>query len=356
MAGHVIQGFFLGRSRPAFDAPARPDANTRNRPGPPDLAHGDGRAAQRRPAPGAPTIDRRSGGSASFAIDPVRIGLARGGGQPLPGPLLAKMEAAFAADFSAVRVHVGAQAARIGALAFTTGSDLYFAPGQYQPGSARGQQLIGHELAHVIQQRQGRVRTPQNGVAVVQDPLLEAEADRLGMRAATHIQRFAGSRHAAAPIQRATGRGLIQRAAPAAAAAQVNTAASLTIRGVAFYGKSSQGKGHAEMQALDEFVQSVRLQTENHAKSEDFENAAAREVTAMLTGATKTVSCPAVPVCVACATILQALGFATAADGTVYSTTASGGVGWGVSAVVQSFLDRAGHGQALKTALAKGAK
>jgi len=107
-------------------------------------------------------------------------------GKPLPQTVLAKMEAALGADFSAVRVHVGPQAARIGALAFTTGNDLYFAPGQYQPDNVRGQQLIGHELVHVIQQRQGRVRAPGSGTFVVNDRALEAEADRLGIMAAAH--------------------------------------------------------------------------------------------------------------------------------------------------------------------------
>jgi hypothetical protein len=86
-----------------------------------------------------------------------------------------------------VRVHVGPQAERIGAVAFTMGSDLYFAPGRYQPESAHGQQLLGHELAHVVQQRAGRVRNPfGSGVAVVQDHALEAEADRLGRHAAAY--------------------------------------------------------------------------------------------------------------------------------------------------------------------------
>jgi hypothetical protein len=297
-------------------------------------------------------IAQRFGGNESFSVDPGRIGLARGGGAALPAALLAKMEAAFGADFAAVRVHIGSQATRIGALAFTTGNDLYFAPGQYQPGTVRGQQLIGHELAHVIQQRQGRVRAPGGGLAVVQDAILEAEADRLGTRAAAHIQRFAapGARNASPAPRHAFVRGPIQRAG------QVDTRATLLIAGASFSGVSSRGKGHAEMQALDEFIQSIRIQTENHPKSEDFENAAAQNATDTLTGATKTVSCPAVPVCVACATILQALGFVVAADGTAYSAEASGGVEWGVSAVVRSFLDRAGHTAALKTALAKGAK
>jgi hypothetical protein len=106
----------------------------------------------------------------------------------LPDAVRGKMEAALGADFSNVRVHVGPQADRIGAIAFTLGSDIYFAPGRYQPDTVHGQQLLGHELAHVVQQRQGRVRNPMgSGVAVVQDGALEAEADRLGQIAAAHV-------------------------------------------------------------------------------------------------------------------------------------------------------------------------
>jgi hypothetical protein len=95
------------------------------------------------------------------------------------------MEEFFKADFSDVRVRVGPEAPAIGALAFTIGSTLFFAPGQYQPEAPQGRRLIGHELAHVLQQRAGRVRHPAGaGIAIVQDAALEAEAERLGMRAA----------------------------------------------------------------------------------------------------------------------------------------------------------------------------
>jgi len=68
-------------------------------------------------------------------------------------------------------------------LAFTHGSNIHFAPGQYDPSSARGQQILGHELAHVVQQRTGRVRNPfGTGLAVVQDPALEAEAEQTSRR------------------------------------------------------------------------------------------------------------------------------------------------------------------------------
>ena len=142
------------------------------------------------PAPafaGRPGAVQRQGAGGAFAVEAGALGLAAGAGRPLPDALRGKMEAALGADFSGVRVHVGPQAERIGAIAFTLGSDIYFAPGRYQPETIHGQQLLGHELAHVVQQRAGRVRNPLGtGLAVVQDHGLEAEADRLGQRAAMH--------------------------------------------------------------------------------------------------------------------------------------------------------------------------
>ena len=106
-------------------------------------------------------------------------------GQRLPAAVQQKMEAFFNANFSRVRIHVGPEAAAIGALAFTHGTDLYFAPGHYNPTTPQGQRLLGHELTHVTQQMAGRVRNPlASGIAVVQDPALEAEAEQMGQRAA----------------------------------------------------------------------------------------------------------------------------------------------------------------------------
>ncbi len=74
----------------------------------------------------------------------------------------------------------------MGAQAFTQGENIHFAPGQYAPHSNTGMELIGHELAHVVQQREGRVAATAQakGAAINADPRLEAEADDLGARAA----------------------------------------------------------------------------------------------------------------------------------------------------------------------------
>ena len=146
--------------------------------------------AQRKAAPGAPppnagraqTVQRKS----ANGVDAFRVPLQpKSGGQPLPSEVRSKMEAAFGTDFSDVRVHVGHEASRIGAIAYTWGSNIHFAPGHYNPHTLQGQKVLGHELWHVVQQKSGRVKNPfGSGVAVVQDHSLEAEADRMGLKAA----------------------------------------------------------------------------------------------------------------------------------------------------------------------------
>jgi hypothetical protein len=133
--------------------------------------HPSGRAIQRKSANGVE----------AFQV-PLRQ---KAGGLPLPSDVRTKMENAFGADFSNVRVHIGHEVSSLGAIAYTWGTNIHFAPGQYNPHTIQGQKLLGHELWHVVQQQQGRVRNPfGGGVAVVQDHALEAEADRMGARAA----------------------------------------------------------------------------------------------------------------------------------------------------------------------------
>ena len=135
------------------------------------------------------TTVQRQGGGSGFAVDPSVLRKA-GPGIALPEALRLRMEQALGAGFADVRIHVGPQAASIGAVAFTAGSDLYFAPGRYQPETAEGRRLLGHELAHVVQQRQGRVQGAPGAVTVVQNAALEAEADLAGLRAAAGLTSY----------------------------------------------------------------------------------------------------------------------------------------------------------------------
>ena len=105
----------------------------------------------------------------------------------LPPDLQNKMEGAMGQDFSDVKIHKDSQQATdAGALAYAQGNDIHFAPGQFNPNTASGQKLIGHEFAHVKQQREGKVKPTKvqgKGVEVNDDPGLEKQADELGEKA-----------------------------------------------------------------------------------------------------------------------------------------------------------------------------
>jgi hypothetical protein len=132
--------------------------------------------------PSGPTIQRKGANGVEAFRVPLRP---KAGGLPLPSDVRTKMETALGGDFSDVRVHIGHEATSLGAIAYTWGTNIHFAPGQYNPHTIQGQKLLGHELWHVMQQKAGRVRNPfGGGVAVVQDHALEAEADRMGVKAA----------------------------------------------------------------------------------------------------------------------------------------------------------------------------
>ncbi|MDZ8188765.1 MAG: DUF4157 domain-containing protein [Nostoc sp. ChiSLP02] len=110
-----------------------------------------------------PMVQRR--GEAGMAANPdleTSINQARGSGQPMADNIREPMEVAFGADFSDVKVHTDSQSdllnQSIQARAFTTGQDVFFRQGEYKPGSRGGQELLAHELTHVVQQNGGAVQ------------------------------------------------------------------------------------------------------------------------------------------------------------------------------------------------------
>jgi hypothetical protein len=88
-------------------------------------------------------------------------------GAPLPDATRAAMEDKLGHDMGAVRVHTDARAAdtaeALGARAVTAGEDVFLNRGQYAPETPVGRQLLGHELAHVVQQRNAAAATPPAG-------------------------------------------------------------------------------------------------------------------------------------------------------------------------------------------------
>ena len=108
-------------------------------------------ALQRSPA-GEPLEVGLEGGPVS-ADTAARIQSKRGGGSPLSDGMRQTMESSLGSPLDDVRLHTDGESAslneRLGARAFTTGSDIFFGAS----GSPGDQGLLAHELTHVVQQR-----------------------------------------------------------------------------------------------------------------------------------------------------------------------------------------------------------
>ena len=161
-------------------------------------------------------LQRKASGVESSADTPTLPS----SGSSLPAPVQEKMEGAFGADFSDVRVHADSAApSQVGAIAYAQGRDIAFAPGQYAPSGQAGQELIGHELTHVVQQSGGQAGVQAKGGDINADASLEREADELGARAARGEQ--VAVKGVGSGVQRQGKKGGQGEAPPRSAAAQI---------------------------------------------------------------------------------------------------------------------------------------
>ena len=127
------------------------------------------------------------------AIPPPRISMDRvvaparrtGGAsaRPLPDALRERFAPVVGVRAArAARIHIGPEAQAWAvvqrARAIADGVDIYFAEGQYRPGTLTGDALIVHELAHVGQALSGLLGRPaRKAMDTVEHDAMEAEAD-----------------------------------------------------------------------------------------------------------------------------------------------------------------------------------
>ncbi|WP_189103059.1 eCIS core domain-containing protein [Deinococcus knuensis] len=131
------------------------------------------------------TLQRQLAELDAEATQPVlaRIQARRGAGNPLPEAIQRHLEQGLNHDLSRVRIHDDAEADRlakgVNAIAFTTGTDIFFQAGRFNPNTQSGLELLAHEVTHTVQQSQGRV-----GKGIDPDAGLEAEARTMGAKLA----------------------------------------------------------------------------------------------------------------------------------------------------------------------------
>lgn len=136
--------------------------------------------------------DRHSEKSTSTS-DLVSLVRDLGTGTPIDPVTREFMEDRLGHDFSQVRIHSDANAARsakaFNALGYTVGRDIVFGAGQYPLGTSESKRLLAHELVHVIQQG----NAGKNRVSKLSEARLMRKDDQPEGSTTTRIEGSAGS-------------------------------------------------------------------------------------------------------------------------------------------------------------------
>lgn len=126
----------------------------------------------------APALAGLQGSGFEGAVDAIQnVDPHAGRKLSLDGAMAGRMERQFGIRMDQVELRESPQAAQMDARAFAKGNVVQFAPGQFQPDTEQGQQLIQHELGHVVQQARGNVRADMPGMNLNVNEGLEHQAD-----------------------------------------------------------------------------------------------------------------------------------------------------------------------------------
>ena len=155
--------------------------------------------AEKKPAEKQPSLEALRTGQAAPSQEQL------GHRVDLPDTMREKMESAFGADLSAVKLYESETVKDAGAEAVAQGSNIAFAPGMLDFTSYGGQARLGHEISHVVSQARGEV----TGSGLLNDPALEARADREGAMAASG-QQVSVPTNAMSPVTAAPASGPMQ--------------------------------------------------------------------------------------------------------------------------------------------------
>jgi hypothetical protein len=140
-----------------------------------------------------------AGGEAPVQASPGHSGL--------PDTIRTGIESLSGVDLGDVSVHLNSpRPARLGALAYTQGTDIHVAPGQ--------EQHLPHEAWHAVQQLEGRVRPTtrlKGGVPLNDDSSLEHEADAVGSKATQAPTQRARAARPVLSAPRSTASAVVQR-------------------------------------------------------------------------------------------------------------------------------------------------
>jgi hypothetical protein len=134
-----------------------------------------------------------------------RIGAAEGTGTSLDSSVRGRLAEALGSDPGEIHIHADGEgdelSQALGARAFTSGRDIFFQAGTFDPSSPEGFELLVHESTHVLQQAEGPVAGTEtaDGALAISDPgdAFEQAASSNSQAVAPFAQPSAGR-----PVQR----------------------------------------------------------------------------------------------------------------------------------------------------------
>jgi hypothetical protein len=152
---------------------------------------------------------QRLASDALAAVDGValseRIGAVEGGGSSLDGSLRQRVTETLGADPGDIRIHADGEghelSQALGAKAFTSGQDIFFQSGTFDPSTPEGFELLVHESTHVLQQAAGPVAGNEtaDGALAISDP---GDAFEQAASSAAEAPAPAGPSAEGRPVQR----------------------------------------------------------------------------------------------------------------------------------------------------------
>lgn len=134
------------------------------------------------PSPAPVQVQRFAGPGQGAGVAPESVErVLAGSGSALESGVRRDMEHRFCHDFTQVRVHADADAARsareVNARAYTVGKQVVFGAGQFAPATQEGRRLLAHELTHVVQQSPVLRAAPSKGETMVAQGMSWIEDD-----------------------------------------------------------------------------------------------------------------------------------------------------------------------------------
>jgi hypothetical protein len=222
--------------------------------------------------PGLQLQLKGTGGAVLDETIATAIHAKRGSGEQLDASAADKLGKSMGQDFSDVQVHKDAESDQLNkqvhAEAFTTGKDIFFREGKYDPVSDQGQKLLAHELTHVVQQRDA----PASSELRVSDP--NEASEKQAENTAEKVTAPTGSSTASAGGSGSVGRVEEEALPTSVSRAGEEDELAMSVSREAEAGEEEQEEGSGPMKNMN--MSAARAESEGEEKEEEAATTVAR--------------------------------------------------------------------------------